>query len=352
MCASLRFDSDMLLAGRIIRTGEKDFRLLLMANHVATDAISFQRIIDDIDDWLSCDDREEWQPAPSSSFGGWTQLLNENENVFVDQLDYWKNAMSVGSPIQRHGEMALTANSEHFRSLSASLSGEKIRQVEDQIKSAKWSMQKLLVAAFSRSLAYIFAVEDFRIFMEGHGRENLDPKFDFSRTTGWFTSLYPVRISTGRVNDIKETLRQIPTGGIGYGHLRYNGNTEVELESSGHEVLLNFLGKSSAVDRRSRISRPLKLHRSSELQRKFAVEVAIYLDDKLQWDVSYRQDLISEATASQLSNQFKRNIEELGLKIIEDSDSKSASDFPLANLDSRQLGDLAAILNQKNKPTD
>ena len=73
--------------------------------------------------------------------------------------------------------------------------------------------------------------------VEGHGREEVVGPLDLSRTVGWFTSLYPVRLdvagielsdaltggaSLGRaLKSIKEQLRAVPEKGIGFGLLRY-----------------------------------------------------------------------------------------------------------------------------------
>src|SRR5262249_39693004 len=69
---------------------------------------------------------------------------------------------------------------------------------------------------------------------------------DLSRTVGWFTSLYPVRLDVGGVDVeealaggaglgralklIKEQLRAVPGNGLGYGLLRYlNARTGLQL---------------------------------------------------------------------------------------------------------------------------
>ena len=73
--------------------------------------------------------------------------------------------------------------------------------------------------------------------LEGHGREEIFDGIDLSRTVGWFTSLFPVRLDLGEVDlkeaweggralgqamkVIKEQLRAVPDGGLGYGLLRY-----------------------------------------------------------------------------------------------------------------------------------
>ena len=73
--------------------------------------------------------------------------------------------------------------------------------------------------------------------LEGHGREPMADGIDLSRTVGWFTSLYPVRLDVGPIDldvalgggaamgdalkRVKEQLRAIPGRGLGYGLLRY-----------------------------------------------------------------------------------------------------------------------------------
>ena len=85
--------------------------------------------------------------------------------------------------------------------------------------------------------------------LEGHGREEglvVWRDVDLTRTVGWFTSLYPVRLDPGLLDleealsggpalgralkTIKEQLRAVPGKGLGYGLLRYlNDETAAEL---------------------------------------------------------------------------------------------------------------------------
>ena len=82
--------------------------------------------------------------------------------------------------------------------------------------------------------------------LEGHGREEIFADVDLSRTVGWFTSLFPVRLDPGGLDldealaggpalgralkPIKEQLRAVPDNGLGYGLLRYlNPQTAAQL---------------------------------------------------------------------------------------------------------------------------
>uniref|UniRef100_UPI0024574DF4 condensation domain-containing protein n=1 Tax=Nocardia gipuzkoensis TaxID=2749991 RepID=UPI0024574DF4 len=99
--------------------------------------------------------------------------------------------------------------------------------------------------------------------LEGHGREeDVVPGADLSRTVGWFTSAYPVRLDLADadltdafaggaalgeiVKSIKEQLLAVPDKGLGYGLLRQlNPETAAGLGSSG-QISFNYLGRMSA----------------------------------------------------------------------------------------------------------
>ncbi|MFE9203290.1 amino acid adenylation domain-containing protein [Micromonospora sp. NPDC007230] len=102
--------------------------------------------------------------------------------------------------------------------------------------------------------------------LEGHGREELAAGLDLSRTVGWFTTMYPVRLDLGRldldeafaggaaagraVKRVKEQLRAVPDNGIGYGLLRYlNADTARQLaDRPAAQIGFNYLGRFATAD--------------------------------------------------------------------------------------------------------
>jgi non-ribosomal peptide synthase protein (TIGR01720 family) len=102
------------------------------------------------------------------------------------------------------------------------------------------------------------------IDLEGHGREEIFPDLDLSRTVGWFTSLFPVRLDPGALDvaeamaggaalgrtlkTIKERLHAVPDNGLGYGLLRYlNPQTAPQLNRAVAPIGFNYLGRFAAA---------------------------------------------------------------------------------------------------------
>ncbi len=93
------------------------------------------------------------------------------------------------------------------------------------------------------------------IDLEGHGREEVVDGVDLSRTVGWFTSLYPVRLDAGgaaagaAIKRVKEQLRAVPDKGIGYGLLRHlNPRTAPVLAAHAEpQIGFNYLGRVGVV---------------------------------------------------------------------------------------------------------
>ncbi|MFV5997267.1 amino acid adenylation domain-containing protein [Streptomyces sp. NPDC056231] len=89
-----------------------------------------------------------------------------------------------------------------------------------------------------------------RVDVEGHGREDLFDDLDVSRTTGWFTTISPLRLpvpSAGGLGEglkrIKELLRARPRQGIGYGLLAHGPAATALTGTAPAQISFNYLGQ-------------------------------------------------------------------------------------------------------------
>jgi non-ribosomal peptide synthase protein (TIGR01720 family) len=101
--------------------------------------------------------------------------------------------------------------------------------------------------------------------IEGHGRQEPAAGMDLSRTVGWFTSIYPVRLEPGQggfaairaggpaagalIKTVKEQLRAIPGDGLGYGLLRYLSPAAGPVLAAlpVPQICFNYLGRFTAA---------------------------------------------------------------------------------------------------------
>ncbi|HEX2079121.1 MAG TPA: condensation domain-containing protein, partial [Longimicrobium sp.] len=115
------------------------------------------------------------------------------------------------------------------RTLEQSLdAGETRRLLKRVAPACEAQVNDVLLAALAPALA-AWAGGPVAVDMEGHGREDLFPELDLSRTVGWFTAIHPVVLERGEADEdpraavrrVRDLLRAVPEGGIGYGLLRF-----------------------------------------------------------------------------------------------------------------------------------
>ncbi|MFF5257090.1 amino acid adenylation domain-containing protein [Streptomyces leeuwenhoekii] len=248
-------------------------RLLLVAHHLVVDGVSWRILVPDLAQaWQSAARGDGTRLAPvGTSLRRWSQLLlAEAQNPErAAELDLWTGMLDGGDP--RIGARPLDpardtrGTAEHLTAtLPADLTDALLTSVPETLQVR---MNELLLTALT------LAVADWRerhgwstdrtvlLDVEGHGREEIADEIDLSRTVGWFTSLFPLRLDPGEVDPgqalagratpadalkrIKSRLRELPDNGLGYGLLRYlNPDTAGVLAPYGApQVGYNYLGR-------------------------------------------------------------------------------------------------------------
>jgi non-ribosomal peptide synthase protein (TIGR01720 family) len=158
---------------------------------------------------------------------------------------------------------------------------------------------------------------------------------------------------------VKEHLRIIPHNGIGYGLLRYLSTDEESAGQFGRmphpEVSFNYLGQfqeaQSDNDLFRAVSHARGSMRSPKDARRHLLDVnAIVTGGQLQVVWSYSSEIHREATIDGLTQDFLSSLRSL----IEHCKSPGArgytpSDFPLVNLNQKQLEKIFAKLGKQAK---
>ena len=208
----------------------------------------------------------------------------------------------------------------------------------------------LLLCALALALRDRFGLDEPLVDLEGHGREDIFEDVDLTRTVGWFTSLFPVRLAVGAAPDagaalvaVKEQLRAIPRRGIGYGLLRYL-HPDPEVRSSlatwpGASISFNYVGRwRSTLAADPALLRPLPGPAGAVVAarnaRPHALELLVgVVDDRLEARWSYSANLHERATVERLAETYAERLRQLVAHCLRSTETAGTpSDFPLWHL--------------------
>jgi non-ribosomal peptide synthase protein (TIGR01720 family) len=214
-----------------------------------------------------------------------------------------------------------------------------------------------LLTAVAQAFADGAGIAPLLINLEGHGREELFPDVDLSRTVGWFTTIFPVylylpeRTNPGdALKAIKEQLRRVPNRGIGYGLLRYlhdeDSVTRPLRELPQAEITFNYLGQFDQVLPDGSLftlaAESKGPDRYLQGERPYLLEInGFIVEHRLQVNWVYSQNVHQSNTIEKLARRF---IEALRALVAHcqstDGVEYTPSDFPMASLDDQKLADL------------
>jgi len=206
------------------------------------------------------------------------------------------------------------------------------------------------------------------IQLEGHGRETLFDEIDLTRSVGWFTSAYPVRLTPlaeqgASIKAIKEQLRGVPHKGLGYGVLRYLADdlckqTMAALPSA--DITFNYLGQFDQSFGADALFHPLEESAGlahdpdAPLPNELSVDSQVYGGELvLRWTFSRARH--DQQTIGELAAAYLDELHSLIAHCLKDgAGGLTPSDFPLARLTQAQLDALPvpASANRRRVPAD
>ncbi|WP_218038469.1 amino acid adenylation domain-containing protein [Acrocarpospora pleiomorpha] len=208
-------------------------RLLVVLHHLAVDGVTWRVLVPDL---VAALEGRVLDPVPVS-LRAWSRALTDEAQTpdRLAELDHWLAATAPGT-LELGGPGG--APVVHETELSPELTR--------ALLATRGGMNGPLLTALALALRDGRA-EPVLIDLEGHGRDH--PDLDLSRTAGWLTSVYPVRLDPGdgdgALKRVRAQLAAVPAGGVGYGLLRHlNPQTSALLASAARPaVLFNYLGR-------------------------------------------------------------------------------------------------------------
>ncbi|MBD2521399.1 non-ribosomal peptide synthetase [Nostoc sp. FACHB-133] len=338
---------------------DKKARLLIVIHHLVVDGVSWRILLEDLQTaYQQLSQGKTIQlPAKTTSFKDWARQLTEyaQSEVLKSELDYWLSASydAVDSiPVDYAQGVNTTASA---RTISISLDeAETLSLLQDVPKAYKTQINDILLTALVLVLSEWTNSESVLFNLEGHGREEIIDGVDLSRTVGWFTTIFPVVVELGIIDDlgtvlksVKEQLRVIPNKGIGYGLLRYlNVDAEInaQLEKIPQaEISFNYLGQFSQVVNTSSLMQIANESsgNSESLQghRHYLLDInAIIINEHLQIDWTYSSNIHQHATIENIAQEFVETLQQIIAHCLSpENTGYTPTDFPLIQINQLEL---------------
>ena len=336
-------------------------RLLIAAHHLVVDGVSWRILLEDLA--LAYASRLSGEavalPPKTTSFQEWARRLSEHARspAVAQELSTWLSqpfAEVVKIPRDHEGRRNLVADAG---TVSFSLSPEHTTALLQRVPHVYHTqVNELLLAALWLSLSAFTGAGAVLIDLEGHGREDILEGLDLSRTVGWFTAAFPLVLrmeGPASPRDVllhvKETLRRLPSHGLGHGLLRYLGDeaSAAPLRALPRaEVSFNYLGRFDTVLAGSTLFQsarePSGPAQHGQDPRLHLLEVTgIIVGDSLEIGFTFARTIHEQATIDALVQGFAGHLDALITHCLSpEAGGYSPSDFPLSGLDQRALDHL------------
>ncbi|WP_433206343.1 amino acid adenylation domain-containing protein [Dactylosporangium sp. CS-047395] len=234
-------------AGIMLQAVRDGDRLLLVIHHSVVDGVSWRILLADLADSA---DPAQPDPRPGTSFREWAAGLASADAA--EQREYWQSVVGVEDEaplgdraVDPGRDTVATARTVTVDADAGLLSG-----------AGRATAQDRLLAALALALTRRGGRDSVLVELEGHGREEqLVPGSDVSRTVGWFTTEYPVRLTPGTggpaaaLRAVREQLRAVPDNGARFGLL--------DLDGPRPQVTFNYLGRLGGTDAENRDWEPI-----------------------------------------------------------------------------------------------
>ncbi|MGW1032000.1 condensation domain-containing protein, partial [Streptomyces antibioticus] len=256
--------------------------LLIVLHHLVVDAVSWQILLPDL---AAAYEAAAAGRAPAlapvaTSYRTWSGHLHAADRRA--ELPVWREIAATEEPLlgtRRLDPAVDTAATA--REIELTLEPEVTEALLTRVPaSVNGSVTDVLLCGLATAVVERRGAGPVLVDLEGHGREHVVDGVDTSRTVGWFTSLYPVRLApegrlpVDRLKQVKEQLRAFPDNGVGYGILRHlRGEPGLDVSP---QIGFNYLGRYTDGDDTGdwqTVDGPVPAPRSAEMAMTHAVEI-------------------------------------------------------------------------------
>ncbi|WP_280423678.1 non-ribosomal peptide synthetase [Nocardia carnea] len=236
---------------QVVVLDEPDGAVLLLAiHHLVVDHVSWQILLPDLARALA---GERLHPVPTS-LRTWSNTLARQELPDSEEQWWLQTTAAAATTIGRRPLDPVLDLMADAVAVVGRLEPEPTRALLTVVPDRyRVGTTEILLTALSIALAKWRGAGAVLVDVEGHGRDSV-ADLDMSRTVGWFTVVYPVAMDSAVANwaemvaggagladavrQVRQRLRAVPNGGLGYGTLYRTGRLTARAP-----IGFNYLGR-------------------------------------------------------------------------------------------------------------
>ena len=338
-------------------------RMLLLAHHLVVDAVSWDVLLEDLATLLRLTSAGAplRLPPKTASARDWAARLARSaaEPDVAATARHWLTVIDGAAtrvPVDVTGIESGNLAGDAVRSIVALDLADSQRLLNESAPRLGVTPQAMMLGALLLAWRSWTGSDELLLDVEGHGRDVLGDALDVSRTVGWFTTVFPVRLTlpgapasapADAVRAVQSILSALPLRGASHGMLRWlvpDERLRQELGAARRpDVLFNYLGaRHSHVARDAPIRMATEPHgrtRSPHAPRAYVLEVNAFIEGgRVTFHIEYSRRLHRPATIDRLAEALRVALREIA--------PIQAPRFELAALDDAAMSLVADLLSE------
>jgi len=274
-------------------------RLFFAFHHLIIDAVSWRILIEDFKSLYN----GETLTHKTSSYRQWVNEVAIYAKKNSQEKYYWNNLLkSFPKPQEIKNKTPSISKIQISQKLTSEL-------IEQANKAYHTEINDLLLTSLTLSLKELNKGKYQAVTLESHGREHINNTLDNSKTIGWFTTMYPVKLElqkdlTSSIKHIKESLRLIPNKGIGFGAIFPHELINLP------QISFNYLGQFVSQEENWNITSEysgLSMHKDN-IDTNIININGMVISGQLYFEISSK---LSDKEAQGFAHSFKTNLEKV-----------------------------------------
>ncbi|MCR8843803.1 amino acid adenylation domain-containing protein [Paenibacillus sp. SC116] len=351
MKSEVDITKDLLFQASVFTSRDQTDYVFITAHHLVIDGVSWRILLEDLKlayEQLSLSLPVQ-MPAKTASLTNWYEgvLQYAGQASVMQQADYWRSNLQAASGSLLQAAEVDDWSSAHRRCHVGWLDADNTHALLTQAHRAyKTDPVDLMLTALARTMHLLDGSSVIGIELEKHGR-HLDG-IDVSRTVGWFTALFPIRLElpqaplSKQIQAVKEQLRQVPDKGLSYGVLAYMNKVLPMQDQEPAPFRFNYLGqfgKEANNDWFELVYREnmTEIHPENRMNAKLELN-SLVMQGRLRLELMYHNEAFGQDVIRQWMDLYVQQLQAMIAHVVnEQQEQFTPSDFDTVDVTQQQL---------------